>query len=141
MALGPYFFIEVATNKKQIRVIVRDLKKFTERVVTSISLDITANLREDNPRDTGWSASNWLVEIGNRVKNPVGSKSSVDFGAQSSSLTKLIAEYRLDKGLIFISNPVSYIVALNEGSSKKAPAGYVQRAMIKGVNQTTKKIQ
>ena len=41
--------------------------------------------------------------------------------------------YRLNKGKAFISNNVPYIRRLNDGHSKQAPVGFIQRAVRKAV--------
>jgi len=129
------------TYRKQIKVVVGDLITFTEKVMKAISLNVTANLREDNPYDTGWSRANWLNAIGKRTLTPVGSKQNVDDKTQEASIAHIATSYTLEQGIIFISNSVKYIIALNAGSSKQAPSGFVQIAIARGINQTVKSIQ
>ena len=128
-------------TKKQIKVVVRSLEKFTERMMKALTLNVTANLREDNPVDTGWSQANWLNAVGRRIKTPIGSKASVDVKAQEATIAKVASTYILDQGIIFISNSVPYILALNAGSSKKAPRGFVQIAIVRGVSQTVQSVR
>lgn len=128
-------------SKNQRKIVIRSLKKFTEDLMKALTLNVTANLREDNPVDTGWSRANWLNAIGRRVSGTVGSKESVDVQAQEASIAKVAASYTLDKGVIFISNGVPYIVALNEGSSKQAPAGFVQAGIFRAVGQTVASVR
>ena len=52
--------------------------------------------------------------------------------AQTAGITAL-ASYRLEGGNIFISNNVPYILALNDGTSRQSPAGFVQNAIQKAV--------
>ncbi len=123
----------------QIRVIVRALEKLTERVVTKITLDVTANLIETTPVDTGWARANWVPAIGEPftrdlrdVPATVQNASSM-LGQQQSSIAAVATSYRLSRGRVFISNNVPYISKLNAGSSRKAPAGFVQQAIRKAV--------
>lgn len=127
--------------QKQIKVVVGDLIVFTEKLIKAISLNVTANLRIDNPYDTGWSRANWINSIGKRTLTPVGSKQNVDDKAQEASIAHVATSYTLEQGIVFISNSVRYIVALNSGSSKQAPAGFVQIAIVKGVDQTVKSVK
>jgi hypothetical protein len=128
-------------TRTQIKVIVNSLTRFTENLVKALTLNVTANLREDNPVDTGWSRANWLNAIGRRVTKPIGSKESVDVQAQEATIAKVAASYTLNQGVIFISNNVSYIIALNDGTSKQAPRGFVQIAIFRAVGQTVAKVR
>ena len=128
-------------NKKQVKIVVKSLTKFTQNLVKALTLNVTANLREDNPVDTGWSRANWLNAIGRRIVKPIGSKENVDVQAQEATIAKVAASYTLDQGVIFISNGVPYILALNDGSSKQAPSGFVQIAIFRAVRQTVSSVR
>ena len=125
----------------QIKAIMRGLRKLGERVVTKVTLDVTANLVESTPVDTGWARANWVPSIGAPSGGgpTVASPGSGDVaGAQSmqqAALVGVAATYRLPMGRVFVSNNVPYIVQLNDGSSRKEPAGFVQRAIRKAVTQ------
>lgn len=124
---------------RQIKAIVRSLEALTERAIKKITLDVTANLKEVTPRDTGWAAANWVPSIGASIEggaanpNPTEQDASSAEARSSSALAAVAAGYRLKQGRVFISNNVPYIIQLNDGSSKKEPAGFVQRAIAKAV--------
>jgi len=122
-------------EKQQIRAIVKLLHGFTSKLIRKITLDITANLIEDTPVDTGWAQSNWVPRFGTEFSKPDGTRESVSKAAQQQGIALIAATYSLDDGFIWITNNVPYIVNLNEGSSKKAPAGYVQAAILRGIQQ------
>ena len=65
-------------NRKQVTAIVRGLDRFAERVIVKITLDVTANLIEANPVDTGWSRANWVPSVGKRSRRPAQSFSGKD---------------------------------------------------------------
>ena len=48
----------------QVKAVVRALEKVTEQVIVRLSLNVTANLVETTPVDTGWARANWLPAIG-----------------------------------------------------------------------------
>ena len=129
---------------RQIKAIIQGLEKVTERVISKITLDITANLIETTPVDTGWARANWVPAIGNpHIVNLTGEKvSSAEVirqaADQSEASTKVASSYKLDMGSVFVSNNVPYILKLNEGSSAQAPAAFVQRAIHKAVTQDIK---
>ena len=59
-------------HRPQVRRIVRSIDRFIERVVTKIRLDVTANLIETTPRDTGWARANWVPSVGRPERNDPG---------------------------------------------------------------------
>lgn len=131
-----------ADERRQLRVIARDLGKFTERAVIGISLDVAANLKQDphtsetgTPVDTGWARGNWIPSIGRPTDEPVGSPDNVApaLDAQASGEAAVLG-YRLSRGKVFVSNNVPYINRLNEGHSPQQQPGFVQRAIRKAVD-------
>lgn len=121
----------------RISVITDDLTRFVGRLIIKLVLDIAANLVKaptegGTPVDTGWARANWIPAIGPGPSNPVGSRESVSQSAQQAGRS-LIAGYQLNRGVCTITNNVPYIVNLNFGSSKQAPAGFVQAAIEKAI--------
>jgi len=136
-------------------VVIRALQDFTSRMVRQIVLDVTANLIEDTPRDTGWAAANWFPIIGGEGGAGAGRDASGRFtsrsdrpapedlqaGLQSAHATQqqLIAQVATSFDMrvhdrVTIANKVPYINRLNEGHSRQAPAGFVQAAIARGVS-------
>ncbi len=124
---------------QQVRTIIRALDKFTSRAITKLTLDVTANLIERTPVDTGWARANWVPSIGQpelkdlpsaRPDDPQTVSSAV---VEQQSATAKILGYTLKMGRVFVTNNVPYIMALNDGTSTKAPAGFVQQAIAKAV--------
>lgn len=110
--------------------VLKELDKFVDGLIKTLSLDIVANLVRTNPVDTGWSRSNWIPSIGESVTKAHGSKTAVSGSAQQAGAAKLLT-YTRDKGTIFIANNVPYIVKLNE--SHRSRQGFVQAAIIKAI--------
>jgi hypothetical protein len=132
--------MSVIVDRNQIKVIVGDLVKITERIIVKLALDITANLKNTTPVDTGWARANWLPSIGvpaTPIGNPISrvERSAVVGSAQGQQAAAEagLLRYRLSSGSVFIRNNVPYIGSLNAGSSAKAPAGFVQAAIKQGV--------
>lgn len=84
------------------------------------------------PRESGWAVSNWIVTVGLPFEGTVGSKDSVSFSAQQSSIAGL-GTYRDLRQQIYVTNNVPYVGRLNAGSSTKTPAGFVQAAVVSAV--------
>lgn len=127
-------------SNSDVALIVEDLSKFTEGLIKDLTLDITANLIESTPVDTGWARANWVPSIGSPRTSTVGTRieaeaGSVDTSAQSSGISSISVQYRLSQGAIFISNNVDYIVKLNEGTSAQAPAMFVEIAIEEAVSR------
>lgn len=128
------------TDRQAIRILT-ELEGLAERVVKKITLDVTANFVEDTPRDTGWAASNWVPQIGQPYQVNIGNLSREDAaaqvpgrrGQQEAGVATVAASYKLEQGAVFVSNNVPYILKLNDGHSKKAPAGFIQAGIEKAV--------
>lgn len=124
----------VPSPKKQRREINLNLQKFTERRVVRIMLGIQSRLVARTPVDTGWARANWIPNVGRPIRSTVGSRDAVTQGWQQAGTAQVLG-YKLKSGKdIFITNYVPYIGDLNDGSSSKAPAGFVQAAVTGGVN-------
>ena len=123
----------------QVRAIVRGLERLTERVVTKLTLDVTANLIEATPVDTGWARANWVPSIGSAFEEDLtDTESSAQNAAmakqkQQSAIAGVVTGYKLNRGKVFISNNVPYVGRLNDGSSMQAPSGFIQTAIAKAV--------
>ena len=128
-------------QRKQIRALVGGLNRLTERLVIKITLDVTANLLETGtahgtPVDTGWARANWVPSVGRRARSPEGAERNVPAAAAKQAAGQAqVAGYKLERGRVFISNNVPYILRLNDGYSKQAPRGFVQNAVRKAVTQ------
>jgi hypothetical protein len=126
-------------SQNSIRLVITSLEEFLDKILKKLALDIVANLvttpNNDygTPVDTGWARSNWVPNIGSRVDSPTGSKQAVSGADQQAGTVRVVTSYRRDQGPIYISNAVPYIYRLNQGSSRQAPAGFVQNAIRKAV--------
>lgn len=126
----------------QIRRIIGRLDDVTASIVSSLAVNITAELIERTPVDTGWARANWVPAIGapslagagdlSRQARQAGAPSAG--GRQSAAVGVVATSYRdIRQGPVFISNNVPYIPRLNDGSSSQAPAGFVQDAIVAGI--------
>lgn len=132
---------------RRIRVVIDALDQVAEQVIKKLVLDIVANLQRapsqgGTPVDTGWARANWIPVIGtpSRASTPrptdegAARGQAAQVAAQSqSAVAGIAASYRLNQGKVTIANNVPYIVRLNEGSSRQAPAGFVQAAVAQAV--------
>lgn len=128
-------------KRGSLQFVVRSLRQFTDLMVKKVVSDVVANLvaapmEGGTPVDTGWARANWIPNIGGPVKAPRGSRSAVGraSASQERGVATVLTSYTVAKGKVYISNPVPYIVFLNEGSSRQAPAGFIQRAIRKALS-------
>ncbi len=123
----------------QIKAILRGLNRLGEKVVSKITLDLTANLIEATPVDVGWARSNWVPAIGTpfitnlRGVEATSANAAAAKSRQDNATSVIATGYKLAMGNVFVSNNVPYIGRLNDGSSNQEPAGFVQRAIAKAV--------
>ena len=120
------------TNRFNAKFVSGELNDFVKNIVVKVSVNVTAELGEDTPKLTGWAASNWIPRIGQPTDTPFGSKEAVSETAKNIGLAGVIASYALPQ-IVHVTNPVYYILQLNEGSSRKAPRHFVQTAIAKAI--------
>jgi len=128
----------------QVRIITAALEEATERVISSIAINTTAELIERTPVDLGWARANWVPSIGapytgGATDNPADGAIAGATAAQSNGVASMFG-YRLSRGAAFISNNVPYVTLLNQGSSDQAPAGFVQDAIKAGIRSLGNRI-
>lgn len=123
------------------------LEEAVESAVTSLGVNITAELIERTPVDTGWARANWVPSIGtpftgnDEALNDAAREAAVPAqGARQETATASLLAYQIGRGSVFISNNVPYILALNEGSSDQAPAGFIQDAIQAGIRSLSSEV-
>ena len=112
---------------RQAILIVSDLKRTVGDAVKKLTLDVTANLIETTPVDTGHARANWVPSIGQPSRSEQASAAAQVSGQAAVATAREIAQP------VYVSNNVPYITRLNEGSSTQAPAGFIQRAIRRAI--------
>lgn len=123
--------------------VIDTLEGWTSEIVRRIAVEVTAELIERTPVDTGWARANWVPNIAFPYEGtPVSVMSREDRtaglgnaqGQQSAGVATLVAgQYTIERGPVFISNNVPYVTILNTGSSSQAPSGFIQLAIEQGI--------
>ena len=119
--------------------ISRQISNQSAKYVKAAGREVLKSLVKDTPVDTSLAVSNWTVSIGTSMVNVIpphvpGSKGSTAAASRAISLAygrKVINMYKSRQGL-FISNPLDYVVLLNQGKSPQMSAGFVERAVMRG---------
>jgi hypothetical protein len=85
------------------------------------------------PVDTGRARANWRAS----AERPLYTTTeSTDADASLNASKAAIAGDR--SGVIYITNNLDYIGALNDGSSAQAPAGFVEQAVQAGLTEASR---
>ena len=93
-----------------------------DQVTRKVALGLQADLTENTPVRTGRARSNWLPSFSaprNSSSESTGGSPMINFSGYALG----------DK--IFLANNLPYIGRLNAGSSKQAPAGFVDDAILR----------
>lgn len=100
---------------------------------------ILRELVEVTPVYTTKALSNWQIGVGAPVAGAIGAYFPGILGyttAESSEAALRIGYARIDAKklgeVLYISNATPYIGELNRGSSRQAPAGFVERSVLVG---------
>ena len=101
----------------------------SERAVKRAAIAADNALVNETPFDTGRARGNWFVSIG---APDIRTEDTSDLGPAANAQMALtqgeqtIEGWKIRLGPIFISNSLPYILALDSGSSRQAPAGMSQ---------------
>lgn len=100
------------------------LRKHVERAMKMLALEIDRNLRRVTPVDTGHARRNWVPSVGQPHAGEVDNNQ-----AHAQGVSEVLA-YKLASGEpIWVANATPYILSLNYGHSKQAPAAFVEFAI------------
>jgi hypothetical protein len=131
------------TTLRQFANKMRKLDKELPQQLNSIVMRAAARILEDlvtvTPIDTGRAISNWQVSYNTPVGTTIsahvpGSRgyTLVDNSRITYELGLMVIDNKLPGESLVISNALDYITDLNNGSSRQAPANFVERAVIIG---------
>ena len=126
-----------ASEQEQARRIAAELSGVVERAVSSLAAGVLDGVAANTPKDTGASAASW--QVASRTNGPVvgRSRSAVAAAKSAQAASRLkVAGYKLAQGRVFIGSSQPGIRGLNNGTSAREPAGFVQRSITKAVATT-----
>ncbi|QZA70460.1 minor tail protein [Erwinia phage AH03] len=124
---------------KRLRTLSKEIPKQVNQLKVDVALTIQADLAKETPVDTTKAVSNWKATRIAPFPNDVEPYFPGFYGYTAyKSIQASIADAEVNlKGTkpgetVFIVNNADYIKDLNEGSSKQAPAGFVEASIVKG---------
>lgn len=108
-------------------------------VAKQVAIAVVKDLIPATPADTTRALSNWVPSFGSPVNYSIfpyvsgqlGSTRGASVSAALAEAMSAIADKKPGQS-IFFTNNVDYILQLNAGSSKQAPAGFVERSVLIG---------
>ena len=109
---------------------------FEQDVIETVET-VQEELEASTPEATGLAARSSIPAIGEGDTTPVNA-STTSVGAQAAKQEagkQEIRQWKVGQPDITITNAAEHIVALNAGSSPKAPAGFVDLAALRAVNR------
>lgn len=119
------------STEQDINAAMKAIEAKVDKLMRKVSLDVQRGLDLATPVDTGRARSNWLGNIG----SPANFTSLDKRGSERINFSG----FSIDKP-IHITNNLSYIQRLNDGSSKQAPSGFVERVITRVVNNARRGI-
>lgn len=132
--------------KKRINDIAVGVEKNSNAMVSKTVITVASAVALRTPVDTGRARANWRTNIGGPLVAPVssfpsgkkGSTGAAAAGQVISDATSKMEGYKQGGVPVYISNNLPYIDRLNKGHSKQAPAGFIESAIMAGLNAIRK---
>lgn len=127
---------------RRAHVIADNIETNANLLKRKVALAVDAAVVMATPVDTGRARSNWIAELNAPASNTVDPLAGVRKGHEGSGgavarasieKAKAVIEEAKPGDVIHITNNLSYINALNDGSSAQAPANFVAEAVQAGV--------
>lgn len=119
--------------------------KIASDKAVACAVNLVTILAFDTPVDTSKALSNWQVGIGSPITAEIEAYDPgyLGYTAASSANTaiEMATQTLKDKKpgeTIYVSNNANYIRSLNAGSSKQAPAGFVEASVMKAKSNLIK---
>lgn len=122
----------MAQPQIDIAAVVAALNRTVEQATTAIAIEVTAELQQATPVDTGFARASWVPSIGVPSAEMGGTPQAPDAGAAETGLAR-VARFKLSDGRAYVSNNTRYIGILDRGSSRQAPAGFVRASIERGL--------
>lgn len=109
------------------------------RAVVDLGVEIHAEVTDATPVDTGFAANSWVLSIGAPSQRVAGAPGAVDPSVGAASVAETVRAYRIELGSVFVANNVAYLPRLNDGSSAQAPAGFIEAAIARAVENVRRR--
>jgi len=126
---------------KRIKEIEDGVEANATTMVRKTVITVASAVALRTPVDTGRARANWRTNIGGPLTAPVasfpegkkGTTGAAAAGMAIQDATDKMAQYKESGREVYISNNLIYIDPLNRGSSRQAPAGFIEGAIAAGL--------
>lgn len=123
------------------------IRAYTVRKQNDYGQAVHEKVVSNTPVDVGTARSNWVIRIGRpfdliyKAYAPGSHLGVGETANRAAALRQAAAQLGGNKSgqPIYITNNVPYIRRLNDGWSRQAPANFVQRSIVEGVNEARAK--
>ena len=113
---------QLARFDRSVRRFLKEFEGSTEQAVRKIAVDLYRDVVSGTPRDTGRAKLGWALDVA--VSNYIPPANQKSYPAPTTpSPPPTLA--------LYLFNNIEYIIPLEMGSSRQAPAGMVRPALIK----------
>lgn len=118
---------------------IKLIEEAASKTAIGAALIVVEDLAFTTPVDTSEALSNWLTTLRSETSARIPARFLGEGGStRTASASETISEARSvlagkkPGDAVYLSNNVPYIRRLNEGYSRQAPAGYVERSVMIG---------
>lgn len=114
----------------RIRAVAKTIPQNADKLVREVVIGATSVVAMGTPVDTGRARGNWQAQLGEAAQGELPAPGSPGAGAQQAIQRAAEVAAAYPGGVeVHITNNLPYIIPLNEGHSKQAPAQFVQTAL------------
>lgn len=122
------------------------VERGVDKIVKMTALAVDQAVVLGTPVDEGRARSNWIASIGSPVsetREPYSPGSKLGLGESGNASAAIAQGTEVIRASppntpIFITNNLSYIAKLNNGSSRQAPKNFVNNAVKQGAQQVSR---
>lgn len=115
-----------STFEKDLQQLADKIENDFDKVLRKVLFDLLSMLMEDNPKDTVRCAGSW--NLGPNYSEwvlPPGDYREIDLSAKAQAIV-----FALPRSNVYVLyNNIEYLMALEDGHSKLAPAGFIANAL------------
>ena len=115
---------------RDVRRVNAKIEEVLGRFPAELSREIRRQVAETTPRASGRAAASWNVAANQPNENVKPEGYQNPSGAVEAGEDNMPDVLRLEDMIVYVSNGVPYIMDLNNGSSTKAPAGFVEAVVM-----------
>ncbi len=125
-----------------LRAAARAVEVNAVETVKAVAQNVGLTVVYATPIDTSRARMNWQGSIGSPAAAELSpypnkpSDPSIGSSVAIQSIRRIVSRYTGQQGGIFITNNTMYIQLLNNGSSSQAPANFVAKAVMAGLQAT-----